>query len=71
MDTLGINFTFPGFDNINLVANGNEKTISIENIQEYTDAFTFKFFKDSIKLQVESFKDGFSKVFFFLLIFLN
>jgi len=52
----------PGFENINLVPNGNEKMISIENIQEYIEAFIVKFFRDSIKIQIESFRDGFSKV---------
>ena len=62
MDTLGINFTFPGFESILLVQNGNEKVVSIENVNEYTEAFAMKFFRDSIRLQVESFREGFNKV---------
>ena len=62
LDTLGINFTFPGFESILLVQNGNEKVVSIENVNEYTEAFAMKFFRDSIRLQVESFREGFNKV---------
>ena len=62
MDALGIYFTFPGSETINLVANGNEKILTIDNVQEYTEAFAHKFFKESIKIQVEAFREGFSKV---------
>lgn len=71
LDALGINFTLPGYENIPLIPNGSEKMISIENVEEFIDAFIAKFFKESIKLQVESFREGFNKVLQFFISFSN
>lgn len=62
IEALGINFTLPGAENILLVPSGSQKTLSLDCLAEYLEAFGLKFFRDAIRLQVEAFRDGFNKV---------
>ncbi len=60
---MGINFTYPGFPEFELVENGKDLILNIENIDLYIDSLSKFFFKESVMRQVNAFIKGFNKVF--------
>lgn len=68
---MGINFTYPGFPDCELIENGKDLILNIENLDLYLDSITKVFFKETINKQVQAFINGFNKVFFFRITFLN
>ena len=59
---MGINFTYPGFPEFELVENGKDLILNIENIDLYIDSLSKFFFKESVMRQVHAFITGFNKV---------
>jgi len=59
---MGINFTYPGFPDFELVENGKDLILNIENIDLYIESLSKAFFKESVSKQVQSFITGFNKV---------
>lgn len=59
---MGINFTYPGFSDIELIENGRNLILDIENIDLYLDSLSKVFFKDTVSKQVQAFTHGFNKV---------
>lgn len=62
MESLDITFVLPGADNIELVEKGEMKTINMDNLKEYIEGFSKKFFHQTIKPQLDSFREGFCHV---------
>lgn len=59
---MGINFTYPGFPEFELIENGKDIILDIENIDIYIDSLSKTFFKESNKKQIQAFIAGFNKV---------
>ena len=59
---LGLVFTFPGFDDIFLMENGDKIPVNITNVQKYVHLVVQFFFNKTIKLQVTAFREGFQSV---------
>jgi E3 ubiquitin-protein ligase TRIP12 len=64
---LGLVFTFPGFDDIFLLENGDKIPVNISNVQKYVHLVVQFFFNKTIKLQVTAFREGFQSVLNFFL----
>ena len=62
MESLDITFVLPGADHIELIEKGETKTINMDNLKEYIEGFSKKFFHQTIKLQLDSFREGFCHV---------
>lgn len=52
LEDLGLMFTLPGYDSIELIENGKDIEVKFENLQEYIDKVTRFYLWDSIKIQV-------------------
>lgn len=59
---LGLDFTFPGQANIELVPNGAQIEVTIHNLHDYVTAVTNMALAEGIQRQVQAFKTGFSQL---------
>jgi E3 ubiquitin-protein ligase TRIP12 len=55
-------FTLPNYDSIELIRDGKNTQLSLDNVQEYIDLVLHSIFYDCINLQLQAFKKGFSSV---------
>ncbi|KAG4305465.1 hypothetical protein PORY_001021 [Pneumocystis oryctolagi] len=62
IEEFSLNFTLPGFPNVHLVNNGDEKSVTIHNIGEYIDLIIDFTIGKGVKEQINAFRDGFSSV---------
>jgi E3 ubiquitin-protein ligase TRIP12 len=63
IDQLGLDFTLPGFPEMELVLGGKDKEVTIDNLGEYVQLVLRSMLHDSVRAQVSAFKRGFSEVF--------
>ena len=63
VDDLGLDFTLPGYPSIDLISNGANTPVTIDNINLYVEKVIDFTLGSGIKRQVDSFKAGFSEVF--------
>lgn len=49
-------------DSIELIRDGKETAVTLENLQEYIDLVLHAVFHETINLQLQSFKKGFNAV---------
>jgi len=63
IDKLYLDFTLPGYPEIELKENGSNINVTIDNLEEYVQLLIQVSLFDSIRPQVESFQQGFSTVF--------
>jgi len=63
IDDLGLDFTLPGYPDIELIKNGKDIPITIENVGEYVDKVIDLTLGSGIQRQVDAFRTGFSQVF--------
>ena len=63
VEDLEIYFTLPGYDEIELVANGADVKVTIHNVAEYVDKVIGMTLGSGVQKQVEAFRAGFSQVF--------
>lgn len=63
LDDLEINFTLPGYPNIELIEHGGEVTVCSENVDDYITKVVDFTIGSGVQRQVESFIKGFSEVF--------
>ena len=66
LDDLELDFTLPGYPSIELIANGAETAVTIENVQQYIDAVVDLTLSSGVQRQIDAFKAGFSQVFPFV-----
>ncbi|EDV29107.1 uncharacterized protein TRIADDRAFT_20356 [Trichoplax adhaerens] len=52
-----------GYETVDLIANGGEKILTVENVEEYVDLMYNFCFRDGIQRQIDAFKEGFDLVF--------
>lgn len=60
---MGLNFTLPGYEEIELKQNGKAVDVTLENVQEYIDLVMDFTFHETLKLQLKAFKKGFNSIF--------
>ncbi|KAF2171316.1 hypothetical protein M409DRAFT_18430 [Zasmidium cellare ATCC 36951] len=63
IDDLGLDFTLPGYDNIELVPGGANVNVTIDNVGEYIKKVIDFTLGAGVQRQVDSFREGFSAVF--------
>ncbi|KAK4506542.1 hypothetical protein PRZ48_000274 [Zasmidium cellare] len=63
IDDLGLDFTLPGYDNIELVPGGANVNVTIDNVGEYIKKVIDFTLESGVQRQVDSFREGFSAVF--------
>ena len=73
IDDLSLNFTFPGYNEIDLIENGEDMPVTLSNLDQYVSLVFRYYIYESTKSQIIAFKDGFNKVLYvvFLLLFIK
>lgn len=63
VEDLGLDFTLPGYPNIELTENGSDVSVTIDNVGAYVDRVVDMTLGSGVRRQVEAFRTGFSQVF--------
>jgi len=63
IEDLNLDFTLPGYSNIELKKGGKDILVTLENVEEYVKLLTFWTFKEGVNKQLEAFREGFESVF--------
>ncbi|KAH8689538.1 putative ubiquitin-protein ligase Ufd4 [Talaromyces proteolyticus] len=63
VDDLGLDFTLPGYPSIEMIANGSNIAVTIDNVDMYLDRVIDFTLGSGVRQQVEAFRSGFSQVF--------
>lgn len=63
LDDLCLDFTLPGYPNIELVDNGAQKRVTIDNVDSYLEKVIDITLGTGVRRQVDAFRAGFSQVF--------
>jgi E3 ubiquitin-protein ligase TRIP12 len=63
IDDMCLDFTLPGYPDIELVENGKEIMVSILNVDQYIERIIDMSVGSGIKSQIDSFRRGFNRVF--------
>ncbi|KAJ3090034.1 Ubiquitin fusion degradation protein 4 [Quaeritorhiza haematococci] len=63
LEDLCLDFTLPGYANIELVPKGADVVVTIDNVEEYVDRVVDMIVGAGVKRQVSSFRKGFDRVF--------
>ncbi|XP_041125735.1 E3 ubiquitin-protein ligase TRIP12-like isoform X1 [Polyodon spathula] len=63
VEDLGLDFTLPGFPNIELKKGGKDVPVNIHNLEEYLRLVVFWTLNEGVSRQFESFREGFESVF--------
>ncbi|XP_029471280.1 E3 ubiquitin-protein ligase TRIP12 isoform X5 [Rhinatrema bivittatum] len=63
VEDLGLDFTLPGFPNIELKKGGKDVPVTIHNLEEYLRLVIYWALNEGVSRQFDSFRDGFESVF--------
>ncbi|ANB15244.1 putative ubiquitin-protein ligase UFD4 [Sugiyamaella lignohabitans] len=63
IEDLALDFTLPGYPDINLIEDGSHIPVTIDNVNEYLDLVVDMTIGSGISKQIEQFQTGFSEVF--------
>lgn len=63
VEDLALDFTLPGYPEIELLPNGSNITVTMDNVQQYIDRVLDLSLGSGVRLQIEAFQTGFSQVF--------
>ena len=63
IDDLGLDFTLPGYPNIELVARGSKTNVTIDNLGDYIKKVIDITLVSGVQRQIDAFRSGFSLVF--------
>ncbi|KEF63848.1 E3 ubiquitin-protein ligase TRIP12 [Exophiala aquamarina CBS 119918] len=63
IEDLMLDFTLPGYPDIELAENGQEIPVTMDNVQDYVDKVLDLSLGSGVRRQVEAFQTGFSQVF--------
>ncbi|XP_075057740.1 E3 ubiquitin-protein ligase TRIP12 isoform X2 [Mixophyes fleayi] len=63
IDDLGLDFTLPGFPNIELKKGGKDTQVTIQNLDQYVQLVIYWALNEGVSRQFDSFRDGFESVF--------
>ena len=60
LDALSLYFVLPGNNDIELVRDGKDTQLTLDNVQEYIDLVLHSTFYECVNLQLQAFKKGFN-----------
>lgn len=63
IDDLGLDFTLPGYSSIELLPNGSQISVTIDNVELYLEKVIDMTLQSGVQRQVDAFRAGFSQVF--------
>lgn len=63
IEDLSLDFTLPGYPEIELVSNGSQVMLTIDNVDQYLDRVIDMTLGSGVRRQVDAFRTGFSQVF--------
>jgi E3 ubiquitin-protein ligase TRIP12 len=63
VEDLGLDFTLPGYPEIELIPGGADTTLTSDNVQQYIDRVLDLSLGSGVQQQIEAFQTGFSQVF--------
>lgn len=63
IEDLSLDFTLPGYPDIDLVPNGSQVMLTIDNVDQYLDRVIDMTLGSGVRRQVDAFRTGFSQVF--------
>lgn len=63
IEDLCIDFTLPGYSNIELMKGGKDIAVTLENVEHYVDRVIQMTVGNGVRRQVEAFRKGFDRVF--------
>ncbi|XP_072111160.1 E3 ubiquitin-protein ligase TRIP12 isoform X3 [Mobula birostris] len=63
VEDLGLDFTLPGYANVELKKGGKDTVVTIHNLEEYLRLVVYWTLNEGVSKQFESFRDGFESVF--------
>ncbi|KAF3761765.1 hypothetical protein M406DRAFT_266412 [Cryphonectria parasitica EP155] len=63
IEDLSLDFTLPGYADIELVPNGSQVMLTIDNVDQYLDRVIDMTLGSGVRRQVDAFRTGFSQVF--------
>lgn len=63
IEDLGLDFTLPGFPNIELRKGGKDLSVTLDNIDQYVRLLSHWTLVEGVSKQLESFREGFESVF--------
>ncbi|KAF7117938.1 hypothetical protein CNMCM5793_007288 [Aspergillus hiratsukae] len=63
VEDLSLDFTLPGYPSVELIDNGSNIPVTIENVDQYVDRVVDMTLGSGVQRQVEAFRTGFSQVF--------
>ncbi|XP_051725544.1 E3 ubiquitin-protein ligase TRIP12 isoform X5 [Ctenopharyngodon idella] len=63
VEDLGLDFTLPGFPNIELKKGGKDVPVTIHNLEEYLRLVVYWTLNEGVSRQFDSFREGFESVF--------
>lgn len=63
VEDLGLDFTLPGYPAIELIHDGSNVPLTIENVDQYVDSVIDMTLGSGVRRQVDAFRAGFSQVF--------
>ncbi|KAL0469775.1 thyroid hormone receptor interactor 12, variant 2 [Neurospora intermedia] len=63
IDDLYLDFTLPGYPEVELVSNGSQTRLTIENVDLYLEKVIDMTLGSGVRRQIEAFRSGFSQVF--------
>ncbi|KAH8816204.1 E3 ubiquitin-protein ligase UPL3 [Xylogone sp. PMI_703] len=63
IDDLGLDFTLPGYSSIELLPNGSQIPVTIDNVESYLDKVIDMTLGKGVQRQVDAFRAGFTQVF--------
>ena len=63
LEDLMLDFTLPGYSNIELIKGGSNMPVTLDNVQNYIDRVLDVSLRQGVRKQIEAFQAGFSQVF--------
>ncbi|KAF1984860.1 hypothetical protein K402DRAFT_422476 [Aulographum hederae CBS 113979] len=63
VEELGLDFTLPGYPSIDLIRNGSNVSVTIDNVALYVEKVLDLTIGSGVQKQVDAFREGFSQVF--------
>lgn len=63
VEELGLDFTLPGYPSIELIPNGANTAVTIDNVDQYVDRVVDLTLGSGVQRQLDAFRTGFSSVF--------
>ena len=63
VEDLGLDFTLPGYPNIELMKGGKDMTVTLDNLAQYVKLVSHWLLIEGVSAQMEAVREGFESVF--------